>query len=122
MKSLEIRLPDTLLIDFLAFMFFTSIYSLAKYCEGPREPEKKRKEWDIVVMLESIRVIFIMPIVAFAVLLTFDFISMFRPITPGILSSEAYVGKIPLDSLIAVVSGVITMIVEIIKEKKQEPP
>ncbi|RLE78788.1 MAG: hypothetical protein DRJ52_09805 [Thermoprotei archaeon] len=121
-KSLEIKLPSTLLIDFLAFMFFTGMYSLAKYCEGSREPKKKRREWDIVVMLESIRVIFIMPIVTFAVLLTFDFITTFRPIAPGILSSEVYIGKIPIDSLIAVVSGIITMIAEIIKEKKQESP
>lgn len=110
LNSLNVELPVTLARDFLALLFFLGIYQVLRYFETPGKTEEKTERWDIAIIISTLKAIFIFPIVAFAVLLSLDFISAFHAI-------PSQIQGIPMDMVVAIFSGIIAMTIEMARRE-----
>ncbi len=109
LESLKVEISTTLIRDFLALIFFLGIYQILGYFEAP-EADKKPEKWDIFIIASTLKALFVFPIVVFAILLAFDFISAFHAIS-------FQFQEVSVDTIVAILSGIITMIIELIKER-----
>ena len=110
LESMEARLPETFARDLLALMFFLGLYQVPRYIEAGGETKTVEK-WDVAIVGSALKAVLILPVVVFAVLLSFDFISVFHDI-PRIRS-------IPPDTVAAIFSGIVVTIIEFLKESRQ---
>ena len=109
----RLQIPQSLTPDIIGFLFFLGTYFLLRHMElyfSKKLPTdgKRGTDRETIIVASLIRLAFIMPVVAFAVLLAFDFISLFHP------NIETRIDE----GLIAVTSSITALILEAVKKRE----
>jgi len=109
---LTAKTPQSLLPDIAGFFFFLGFYFFLRYVElhfnrRMGAEEKHEADWGTIVVISLMRLAFIIPIIAFTILLAFDFISVFH---------SDILEKTRLDEgVIAITSSITAFIIEVIR-------